>query len=300
MPKSYECIIIGGGLAGLQAAIQLGRYKHHILVIDSNDGRSTICKNYRNILGWPDGISGEALRYAGRKQATSYGVTFVEDKVTRVTQDALSYVVMTEAGKTYTTKTILFATGVSDRIPDIPHLKPCLGASVYICPDCDGYEVKEKIVLVLGSGEAGAKLALALTYWTKQITYINHDDAPINDSLRIKLHGAHIAYRNERILEVITENEEIFQGVKLQGGKVLYAERAFIGFGGNQVHTNLAAQLGVAVMENKHIIVDPRTKETNVTNIWAAGDIVAHSEQAVIAMGEGSQAAIWIHKRLMK
>lgn len=300
MQKKYGCIIIGGGIAGLQAAIQLGRYQHHILVIDSNNGRSTICRNYRNMLGWPDGVSGVALRDAGRKQAKRYGVTFVEDKVIQVTREVLGYAVSTESGNMYTAKTILFATGVKDRIPNIPHLKSCLGASIYICPDCDGYEVKDKSVLVLGSGEAGARLALALTYWTKQITFINHDGAYMDESLRKKLHAARVAYCKESIIEVITEHNEVFKGVRLQGGDVLYAERAFIGFGGNQVHTDLAEQLGVTLMENKHIMVNPRTKETDIANVWAAGDIGAHSEQAVIAMGEGSQAAIWIHKRLME
>src|SRR3954449_8067559 len=78
---NFDCIIIGGGIAGLQASIQLGRYMHKVLVIDSGYGRSTLCRSYHNILGWPDGISGEELRRLGRQQAEKLGVAFVQDEV---------------------------------------------------------------------------------------------------------------------------------------------------------------------------------------------------------------------------
>ena len=81
-----DCIIIGGGIAGLQAAIQLGRYQHQVVVIDSNQGRSTLCKCYHNILGWPDGVSGEEIRRLGRQHAEKYGVIFKNDKVTIITK----------------------------------------------------------------------------------------------------------------------------------------------------------------------------------------------------------------------
>ncbi|MDQ0247452.1 thioredoxin reductase [Bacillus fengqiuensis] len=299
MKNVYENIIIGGGIAGLQAAIQLGRYKHDVLVIDSNYGRSTLCKNYHNILGWPDGVSGETLRELGRQHAEKYGVHFSKDKVIQSMKQDGSIKIETETGKTYATKTMLLATGVMDRLPDILNIKSCLGLTVYVCPDCDGYEVSDKSVLVLGAGKAGANMALTLTYWTKDIVYVNHEESDIEDSLKEKLIQSNIVYRHETISEVITENNSIFKGVKLKNGETLYADRGFIAFGGNKVYSELAEQLGVKLMENRHVEVDPRTKETSVSNVWAAGDIVAHSEQSTIAMGEGAQAAIWIHKRLL-
>lgn len=90
-----------------------------------------------------------------------------------------------------------------------------------------------------------------------------------------------------------------FCGVRLQNGTEIFGERGFIAFGHNKVNTELAKQLGVERLENKHIPTNPRTKQTNVPNIWAAGDIGVHSEQVTIAMGEGTQAAIWIHKSIV-
>ncbi|MFC0272395.1 NAD(P)/FAD-dependent oxidoreductase [Metabacillus herbersteinensis] len=299
MGKVYECIVIGAGIAGLQAAIQLGRYQHEVLIIDSEAGRSTLCRNYHNLLGWPDGVSGQTLRDLGKKQAESYGVPFVTDKVENAITDKNIFLLKTTNGQTYQAKRVLLATGISDRIPEIPNLKPCLGLTIFVCPDCDGYEVKNKKVLVLGAGSAGASLALTLTYWTKDITYINHEAEDIEDKLQKKLSKKGIKYVREKINEVLTEKESSFKGVLLESGQTIKADRAFIAFGGNKVHSELAKQLGVERLENKHLLVDPRTKETNVPNVWAAGDIVAHSEQVSIAMGDGCQAAIWIHKSIM-
>ncbi len=101
------------------------------------------------------------------------------------------------------------------------------------------------------------------------------------------------------ISEAIVEGDSDFKGVRLDNGVEITGERGFIAFGGNKVHTELAQQLGVEIMDNKHINADARSKETSVKDVWAAGDIVAHSEQVSTAMGDGSMAAIWIHKKLL-
>jgi thioredoxin reductase (NADPH) len=296
--KTYECIIVGAGIAGLQAAIQLGRYMHDVLVIDSHNGRSNLCRGYHNILGWPEGVSGQTLRELGYKQAKGFGIEFINDLVIEANKMDEQVLLQTKQGAEYATKTLLIATGIKDRIPSIKDIEPCLGISIYVCPDCDGYEVRDKHVLLLGSGNTGANLAL--TYWTKNITLINHDATELDQSVKNKLEQHRIEMINEPIEAVIAENDSIFKGVKLKNGQSVYGDRGFIGFGGNAVHSELAKQLGVELLENKHILVDPRTKETNITNVWAAGDVVAHSEQVTIAMADGCQAAIWIHKRLLR
>lgn len=300
MNESYECIIIGGGFAGLQASIQLGRYKRKTLVIDSNYGRSTLCKSYRNILGWPNGISGVQLRELGKKHALEYGITFLEDKVVSIHKQKELFQLTTENGIKFYSKIVLLSTGLLDRIPKIKNMIDCLGSTIYVCPDCDGYEIADKSVLVLGAGKAGANMALEITYWTNQITYINHDGEDLEADLMDKLRQNGILYKKETILEVIKEGDSTFKGIVLQSGEVLNADRSFIGFGGNEIHNELAKQLGVELLNGKHVIVDSRTKETNVRNVWSAGDLVAHSQQVTIALGDGTQAAVWIHKRLLE
>ncbi|WP_338471104.1 NAD(P)/FAD-dependent oxidoreductase [Niallia sp. XMNu-256] len=294
----YECIIVGGGIAGLQAAIQLGRYMHQVLVIDSGDGRSSICHSYHNILGYPDGVSGLHLREIGKSHAEGLGIQFVNDKVESATQGEGGFQLETSTGKTFTTKRILLATGVMDRIPPFSELGPCLGISVYVCPDCDGYEVKDKRTIIMGSGRTGVGMAKTLSYWTKELIYINHEQEPIKDSDRKWLDDHGVQYI-EYSIKTVLANDSQFQGVLLENGDKIEAEHGFIAFGGNEVRSQLAKQLGVELLENKHMLVDPRSKMTNVPRVWAAGDVVAHSEQVTIAMGEGSQAGIWIHKDIL-
>ncbi|MGD6834204.1 NAD(P)/FAD-dependent oxidoreductase [Sutcliffiella halmapala] len=293
----YDCMIIGGGIAGLQAAIQLGRYQYKVIVIDSNDGRSNLCRCYHNLLGWPDGVSGETLRGLGRQQAEGYGVLFIKDRVTGVAEVDGNFQAFTEQSESLLARRLLFATGVRDHIPMLPGLIPCLGISIFVCPDCDGYEVSDKPAVVIGSGDVGANMAMTLTHWSQDITYINHGKAPIQQNLLEQLHYRQITVINEKIVSVVCNVAQL-ENITLENGLDLKASHGFLALGGNVVNTDLAAQLGVVLEKNRHIQVDPRTKMTNVKHVWAAGDIVTHSEQVAIAMGDGVQAAIWMHKSL--
>jgi thioredoxin reductase (NADPH) len=294
----YDCVIVGGGIAGLQCAIQLGRYMYKVLVIDSGDGRSTLCRSYHNVLGYPSGVSGEYLRSIGEKQAKQYGVEFLLEKVEGVQKKEDVFYVKTHNGEEKKAKRLLIATGVMDRIPPIPELYPCLGQSVYICPDCDGYEIKDQECIVIGSGNVGANAALTLLYWSKKLVYVNHEQKAVDEKLLKKLNKEKITYY-EQSIDVVQAKDGQFQGVVLADGTKLQSNHGFVAFGNNEVRSELAAQLGVERMENKHILVDPRSKMTNIKHVWAAGDVVAHSEQVTVAMGEGLQAAIWIHKSLL-
>ncbi|MRH44265.1 NAD(P)-binding protein [Aquibacillus halophilus] len=293
----YDCVIVGGGIAGLQAAIQLGRYQHKVLVFDSNDGRSNLCRCYHNLIGWPDGVSGEFLRTIGKKQSESYGIEFSNQVVEEVNKDGNEFIVVDRMKNKHYAKRILFATGVKDNFPDFENLYPCLGISVYICPDCDGYEVKGKRTLVLGSGNVGATMALSLFHWTNELIYINHEQAPVSQANLNKLKDIGTSVYNQSITKLITDNSHI-QGVELVNGEKIEANHAFVAFGGNKVRSDLAKNLGAKLHKNNHILVNPRTMMTTIDNVWAAGDVVPHSEQVTIAMGDGLQAAIWIHKTL--
>ncbi|MCM3239744.1 NAD(P)/FAD-dependent oxidoreductase [Heyndrickxia oleronia] len=294
----YDCVIVGGGIAGLQAAIQLGRYQHKIVVIDSNNGRSNFCLAYHNILGWPNGVSGGFLRRVGRDQAEDLGVEFVQNKVMSIENQENNFVCTVKDGKEIVGKRLLLATGIMDRLPSFPEIYPCLGVSVFVCPDCDGYEVRNEKTIVIGSGDVGANMALTLSYWTNEIMYINHEKKEVSEQKQIQLRSKKIIYHEETIDTFMAKGSQ-FKGVVLKDGTKIECEYAFVALGGNEVRSQLASKLGVELHANKHILTDSRTKMTNIKHVWAAGDIVAHSEQVTIAMGEGSQAAIWIHKSLL-
>jgi thioredoxin reductase len=299
----YDTLIIGGGIAGLQAAIQLGRYMRKVLVIDAGGGRSALCRSYHNILGWPDGVSGAYLRETGKMQAERTGVQFAQDTIVRaerLSDDSFAVYGTDRPDVPYLGRTLLIATGITDRFPPLPGLIPCLGRTIYVCPDCDGYEVRNRKTAVLGAGNAGASMAVTLTYWTDRIVFVNHERTPVDAHWREQLQHKQIRVVNSAVLSVETEGDGHLTGIRLDSGERIEAERGFIAFGGNEVHSGLARQLGVERLENGHIPTDPRTKMTNIRNVWAAGDIAVHSEQTTVAMGEGILSAIWIHKTLLE
>ncbi|MBY0218816.1 NAD(P)/FAD-dependent oxidoreductase [Paenibacillus illinoisensis] len=298
--REYDCIIVGGGLAGLQAAIQLGRYSsHQVLVVDAGEGRSTLCRTYHNILGFPEGVSGEELRSKGRMQAEKTGVAFEKDRIVKAERDGEQIQLTGSSGSIYSARTVLLATGLSDRFPAIPGLRPTLGRSVYVCPDCDGYEIQDRSTILLGSGEAGANMAMILIERTNDLLYINHEQKPISAELHRSMKEAGVRYLEAAVQEVQQTEDGYITGVLTEDGQIYESERGFIAFGGNRVHFELAEQLGAVIADNKHVEADHRSLQA-APNVWIAGDLGLHAEQATVAMGEGSIAAIWIHKELQK
>ncbi|GGD66626.1 oxidoreductase [Paenibacillus nasutitermitis] len=269
-----------------------------MLLLDARGGRSTLCRRYHNLLGWPEGISGESLLRSGRTQAEALGVQLLQAEAVKAEISGSGFDIHTLAGETYSAERLLLATGVQDRVPADLQLRECLGTSIYICPDCDGYEIKGRRALVLGAGNAGAEMALVLRYWTTDIIYINHEKQKLDNEKISLLNQQGILYMEEQIVGV-DHRQGALRGVRLSSGAYIEAACGFIAFGGNKVQSELARQLGVKLLDNHHISVDARTKMTDIRHLWAAGDVTAHSEQAAIAMGDGAQAAIWIHKSLV-
>jgi len=153
------------------------------------------------------------------------------------------------------------ATGIHDPFPAIPGIGECLGASIYLCPDCDGYETVDQNTAVIG----GLPQALEL----------------VEDSVEQLLHA-----------------KGKLQGLLLASGEQLDVTRAFLSFPGAKPQTGLLRSFSVRFNEKGHVLTNPRTMETDHPNVWAVGDIVEHSQQVASAMGDGAQAAIWIQKRL--
>ncbi|SFJ26613.1 Thioredoxin reductase [Halobacillus dabanensis] len=291
---TYDCIIVGGGIAGLQAAIMLGRFQRKVMIIDGGEGRSSLCKQYNNILGFPEGVSGEELRTRGFAQARNFGAERLQTDVDYVHS---GFNVGTKDGNTYNAKTILFATGIEERFPDIPGIKPCLGKSVYVCPDCDGYEIIGRKTVVVGNGDAGAGLAIALKYWNEEITFINHGAEPLSLEMQGKLRENRIFVQQVNVKELV-HTDGFMEKIETEGGLLIDAEKVFLGFSGNRVRSELAVNIGAETNEKGHLLVHPRTRMTNVEGVWAAGDVVDHSQLVTTAMGDGSHAGVWIHKWL--
>lgn len=295
----YDTIIVGGGIGGLQTAIQLARSMRRVAVVDTPGGRSTVAKSYRNILGFEDGVSGESLRRQGREQAAKYGAVFFADEVvTLESQGKAGFLVhRRNAVQPLECRTLVMATGIKDPFPAIPGIEECLGISIFLCPDCDGYETLEQRTAVIGAVPQAIEMADELAFYTSKIFLINHAQAPVQPELRKTLSDKGYTLLEAAVERMLHDDGRLRQLI-LSTGEHLEVTRAFLSFPGAQVQTDLLRPLSVRLNPKGHVLTNPRTKETDHPNLWAVGDIVEHSQQVAIAMGDGAQAAIWIQKRL--
>src|SRR3954469_2757648 len=159
-PKVHEVIVVGGGIAGLSAAIYLGRAQRDVLVIDSGHSMAKWEPDVENYLGFPKGVGGEELLRNGQAQAKKYGVRFVRDEIKAVSANESVFIL--KGRRTYRTRRLLLATGIFHLPPDIPGVKQCLGHSMFFCKDCDGCRVREKRIAIIGANNEAVEYALGI------------------------------------------------------------------------------------------------------------------------------------------
>jgi len=291
--RVYDCAIIGGGPAGLSAAIYLGRMRRSVIVIDNKEGRSTWRQVNRNYLGFADGIHATSLREIGEKQAAQYGARFLDAKVIDACREGEApdqlFHVTTKRGNV-TARTLILATGVSDRFPEFEGSEECIGKSMFWCIICDGYEAIDKQIVVLGHGSRAASLALELLVFTRNITLVSWD-APL-DIADEKLKAL-----EEHGVKVIDSGCTLYQcsngqltSLRLEDGKELELEMLFV----SQIiepHNELAKKLNCRLDDKGFLMVDTE-QATNIPGVYGAGDVTRlHNHQVTSAVHEGGMAA---------
>ncbi|HJS40728.1 MAG TPA: NAD(P)/FAD-dependent oxidoreductase [Sphingomicrobium sp.] len=297
--KPLDCLVIGGGPAGLTAAIYLARFHLDILVIDEGKSRAGWIPCTRNHAGYPDGISGKELLDKMREQARKYGAKILLERVTKLERDDTGLFTATWGSGEVEAKTVLLATGVTNRRPPMEealHDDALARGLIRYCPICDGYEVTDKKVGVIGSDSHGVAEALFLRGYTADITLIAPDKAmnlKADDQLKLKGAGIEcvdgpaeaVAISSEFIVVDTAEGHHTFDSV--------YPAL------GSDTHVQLAEQLGAALSELDNIVVDSHQR-TSVPGLYAAGDVVIGLDQISHAMGEGGVAATTIRNDLAK
>src|SRR3954452_21732682 len=159
--NTREVIVVGGGIAGLSAAIYLGRAQRDVVVIDSGHSMAKWEPVVQNYLGFPNGVGGGELLKNGRAQAKRYDADFIQDEIKTVSARK-SIFVLKGKRKTYRTKRLLIATGIFHLPPEIPGVKQCLGHSMFFCKDCDGYRVRGKRIAIIGANNEAVEYALGM------------------------------------------------------------------------------------------------------------------------------------------
>ncbi len=290
--NEYEIIIIGGGPAGLSAALYTSRAQKKTLILDkSEEGAIKKVEVLDNYLGFPDGISGKEFLELARRHVKKFGAEIVEEEALIIKQDFedSGYIVETAtAENNYKAKGLVIATGVKHDRPRIRNIGKFEGLGVSYCVTCDGFFFRDSKVAVLGSRDYGAKEAVELLSYTKNIVLLtNGRTVEIRDCLRQKLEENDIKIIEDEIEEIL--GDKVVNGVRFKNGKVIELKGIFVAVGTSGA-TDFARTLGIQV-EGNAIKIDS-SNSTGIPLVYSAGDCTGGNRQVAIAVGEGANAAI--------
>jgi thioredoxin reductase len=298
--RRYDIGIVGGGPAGLSAAIWSARYLHSVVLVDSGDPRNWETRGVNGYLGLP-GICPPDLRASGRKECESLDVELVDASVLRVDREDGAedeFLIRIEGGETVSVRRLLLAIGMRDYWPDIPGLEKVYGANAHVCPDCDGHESQGKKAVVIGFGKRAVAMALALTTWTSDITICtNGCPAEMEDiELQEKLAANNITVVTEAVTKLERKGSRIASLV-LASGRELDADKLFFTIA-QYPADDIGAQLECERDRGGHIIISEH-HATSVSGVFAAGDITPGPQLAIRAAAGGAVAAMAMHKSLV-
>jgi thioredoxin reductase (NADPH) len=290
MSNQYEVIVVGGGPAGLSAALYLARYDRRTALFDTGAGRSSWHQVNHNYLGFPGGIAARELRARGREQLAEYDqVTVLEHKIQTLRRENGVFYASGQAGE-WSARAAILCTGVIDHYPKFDGWDEYVGRSMFWCITCDGFGCRGARVLVVGNTNAAASEALQLTRFTPHLTVITDSNrCEIGDHFQKRLKNAGIALVHDKICAAEGTNGTL-KSVTLDSGTRLEADQLFSQHGATP-QTTLAEDVGVLLSREGYICVDTEQK-TNVAGVYAAGDVTRlHSHQVSTAVHEGGTAA---------
>ncbi len=297
MDTVIDCLVIGGGPAGLTAAIYLGRFRRSVVVIDKGWSRAEWIPRSHNLPGFPDGIPGPDLLNALRAQARRYGAGIENGVVDGLTRD--NEIFVAKAGDALLrARTVILATGVTENKPPVPHVADAVKSGlIRTCPICDGFESSGKTIGILGDGEHAASEALYLRTYSDSISLLlmATDTTVLSAQTREKLKVAGIAVSHV-VVGSVTLDETGVTAVSVEDGRTHRFDLIYSAFGTTS-QTALVAGLGASMDADNRLIVDAH-QTTTVAGLYAAGDVVRGLNQISVAEGEAAIAATAVHNLL--
>ena len=292
-----DSLIVGGGPAGLTSAIYLARFRRHVRVIDAGGSRASLIPTSHNYPGFPDGISGRELLVRLSKQARRYGAAITGGNVDDLRRVDEGHFVATAGTETIEAKTIVLATGAMDVEPSLPNITDAIRSGlIRHCPICDGYEVIDRDVAVIGRGAKGVNEALFLRHYTRKLTLFTLG-APheIGERDRADLEQCGICVVDEALAEVFTQEGAIV-GLQTRSGTAYRFDTLYSALG-CRVRSDLGRAVGAACDDAGQIVVDDKLR-TTVPGVYAAGDVANDLNQIAVGTGHAAIAAVQIHNLL--
>jgi thioredoxin reductase len=287
----YDVVIVGGGPAGLSAALVLGRARRTVVVVDSGEPRNAAAHEAHGFLT-RDGVPPAELLRLGREEVTGYGVDIVAD---RVVAAAEGFEVTLASGAVLHARKLLVTAGIRDELPDIPGVAELWGDQVHFCPYCHGYEVHDEQVGVVADGPMGVLKALMLKEWAADVVLFPGGYQPTDDE-SAKLAARGIPVEAGKVTRLVVSNGRL-TGVDLADGRVVARSAVFV----NPVFVpkdTLLKDLGCELDDEGWVKADAFGR-TSVPGVWAAGNVVDPRAQLISSAGAGATAAVMLNHDLI-
>ncbi|WP_030316453.1 NAD(P)/FAD-dependent oxidoreductase [Streptomyces sp. NRRL B-3229] len=297
MTETYEVIVIGGGAAGLSAALVLGRSRRRTLVVDAGEPRNAPAAHMQGFLT-RDGMPPAEFLALGREEIERYGVELVRDRVVEVAE---GFAVTLASGRVLRARRLVVATGLKDELPEVPGVAERLGKDVLHCPYCHGWEVRDQAFGVLATSTLSVHQALMVSQWSKDVTLFLHEVAEADladDDLR-RLAAAGVEVVAGEVAELVV-TEDRLTAVRLKDGTAHAREVVFTAPRAVP-RSGLLERLGAELTETPfgaYPVVDA-TGQTSVPGVWAAGNAVGFGEQVINAAAGGYRAGAAINGDLL-
>ncbi|MGW1031167.1 NAD(P)/FAD-dependent oxidoreductase [Streptomyces antibioticus] len=297
--ETYEVIVIGGGAAGLSAALVLGRARRRTLVIDAGEPRNAPAAHMHGYLT-RDGMAPADFLAAGREEIARYGVDLVRDRAVDVVRDT-DFAVVLAGGRTVRARQLVVATGLKDELPPLPGLAERFGRDVLHCPYCHGWEVRDRAFGVLATTPLSVHQALMVSQWSKDVTLFLHTvaEADLSDDDLRRLAAAGVRVVPGEV-SGLTVADDRLTAVRLQDGTEYDREVLFVAPRAVP-RTDLPARLGAEMTETPfgaYPVVDAQGR-TTVPGLWAAGNVSGFAEQVVNAASRGYRSGAAINGELL-
>jgi thioredoxin reductase len=290
---TYDVVIVGGGAAGLSAALVLGRARRRVVVIDAGAPRNAPAARMHGFLS-RDGMPPAGLLAKGREEVAGYGVELVRDQVLGI---GPGFTVRLASARTVTARRILIATGAGDELPAIPGVRQRWGQDLLHCPYCHGWEVRDQPLGVLGGVPGSVQHALLIRQWSADVIFFSRT-GELTPAERRQLDSRGIAVVPGEVARLVVENDQL-TGVALADGRVIARAAVFVRPATIPHDDGLLAGLGCERNEAGFPLVDG-TGLTSVPGVWAAGNAADPRAQVITSAGAGSAAAVAINADLVR
>jgi thioredoxin reductase len=296
----YEVVVVGGGTAGLSAALVLGRARRRTLVVDAGEPRNAPAAHMQGYLS-RDGMPPAEFLALGREEIARYGVELVRDRAVDVGRDG-DFAVTLASGRTVRARRLVIATGLKDELPPVEGLAGRFGRDVLHCPYCHGWEVRDQAFGVLATTPMSVHQALMVSQWSKDVTFFLHRVAEeeLSDEDLRRLAAAGVKVVPGEVAEVMVEGDRL-AGVRLAGDGTVHAREVLFVAPRAVPRTDLLRRLGAELRETPsgaYPVVD-QTGLTTVPGVWAAGNAMGFAEQVVNAAAGGYRAGATINGELL-